>query len=419
MRIAIYWEQESWGGVDTHLLSLLQTWPSATDEFVLFYNHGNRGCERIRSQLDAIPNLRCETVHSYSYNELLRRVRPHRLLSWMRPALHFLQPLIFALNARQFRRLFSRAPKIDLLLSNDGGYPAAWGCLAALSGAKAAGIAVRVLLVHHAANRPALFMGWYEHLVDRMVNRTATVLACVSYATRHTLLERRHFNDETLRMRVIHNGVALPHIEGRDAQVFDVRQAVNASTQLLIGIVGRVEAYKGHEDIIFALGRLSEAERQQFKLVVIGAGEEGELLRLRGVAHNLGLADQVHFLGYVPEVPIRLIAQLDLLVAATRSFEGFGLTLAEAMHAGTPLLATRVGAIPEFVDDENGYLINPGDPRELAEALRNFLMNRDEWKRRAVVAQERIRQDGNRMAAEFHRLFAECMATCVEPGQPS
>lgn len=410
MRIAIYWEQESWGGVDTHLLTLLRTWPVASDEFVLFYNQDNQGFARIHAQLAEIPNLRCQEVQSGSYNELLRRVRARAGFSWLRPILHFIQPLLFVVSAWRFRRVFSSEQRFDLLLSNDGGYPAAWGCLSMLVAAKATGVPARVLLVHHAATRPALFMGWFEHLVDRVVNRTTTALVCVSYATRQTLLERRHFNDETLRVRVIHNGVTLEPLAETSAGQGGLREKVGAADGLLIGIVGRVEAYKGHEDIIFAMARLSETERRQLKLVVVGAGAEDEVSRLRVLAQNLGVAPQVHFLGYVPGASIDLIAQLDLLIVATRSFEGFGLTLAEAMHAGTPILATRVGAIPEFVDQENGMLVNPGTPRELALALGDFLENRATWQSRAKIAQVRIRQDGNRMAEEFRQLFVECVA---------
>lgn len=411
MRIAIYWEQDSWGGVDTHLLAMLSSWPAPDDAFVLFHNVGNPGFERIRSELETLRNVRCVGVPSCSYNELSRGLRASRVFGKLRHALYFLQPIAFLLMARRLSRFFVKEGNIDLMLANNGGYPAAWGCLSALLAAKSAGIASRVLLVHHAATKPALFMGWFEHLVDRMVNRTASAVACVSYATRQTLLDHRMLSDEALRLRVIHNGISLgaSALNG-SGEKFDLRQAVEAKEELLIGMAGRVEPYKGHEDLIFALARMCEEERRQFKLVVFGAGEEAELSRLRRLADSFGISNRVHFLGYVPGTPTALIAQLDLLVVATRSFEGFGLTLAEAMHVGTPVLATRVGAIPEFVDEKNGVLVNPGSPREMSMALQDFLINHDAWRQRAEYARERIQGDGKRMAEEFHQLFIECVA---------
>lgn len=411
MRVAIYWEQDSWGGVDTHLLALLSSWPTPGDAFVLFHNAGNQGFERIRSELEKLQNVRCVGVPSCSYNELSRQLRASRTFSSLRYALYFFQPIAFLLMARRLSGFFEREGGFDLMLANNGGYPAAWGCLSALLAARSAGIESRVLLVHHAATKPALFMGWFEHIVDRMVNRTASAVVCVSYATRETLLDHRMLSDETLRLRVIHNGISpVSDMGSGGGEKFDLPQAVGVKDELLIGMVGRVEPYKGQEDLIFALARLHDESRRQFKVVVLGAGEEAELSRLGRLAQRFGIGDRVHFLGYVPGPSTALIAQLDLLVVATRSFEGFGLTLAEAMHVGTPVLATRVGAIPEFVDEENGVLVNPGSPREMAMALQDFLTQRDTWRRRAEHARQRIQDDGKRMAEEFHQLFIECIA---------
>jgi len=254
-------------------------------------------------------------------------------------------------------------------------------------------------------------MGWFEHLVDYMVGSTASAVVCVSHATRQSLLDLRMLNDNMLRLRVIHNGVSVPMIvNGSSARAFDLRKAADTADELLVGIVGRVQPYKGHEDVIFAMSRLKEKQIRHLKLVVIGAGDDEELERLRRLADRFAIADRVCFLGYVPGNPTDLIAQLDLLVVATRSFEGFGLTLAEAMHVGTPVLATRVGGIPEFVDESTGMLVNPGSPEEISVALNDFLVENDMWHQRAGLAQDRIKGMGNRMVNEYHRLFIECIA---------
>lgn len=411
MRIAIYWEQESWGGVDSHLLELLPNWPTLGDEFVLFYNDGNQGFERIRPELEKLHNVRCIAVLSCSHNELARRLKGVPGYSALRYILYFFQPITFMLMVSRLSRLFAKTGDFNLLLADNGGYPAAWGCLSALLAAKRAGIRSRVLLVHHAATRPAPFMGWFEHIVDRMVSSIASAVVCVSHATRQSLLDRRMLNPDRLRLRVIHNGISpTPMAADGAARTTDLRSVVDATDELLIGIVGRVEAYKGHEDIILALARLEADRRRRLRLVVIGSGDEDEVARLRRLADRFAIGDRVNFLGYLSGRPADLIAQFDLLVVATRSFEGFGLTLAEAMHVGTPVLATRIGAIPEFVDESTGMLVNPCSPGEIAVALNDFLENPDAWRRRAGCAQGRIRGMGDRMTHEYHRLFVECIA---------
>ena len=411
MRVAIYWEQDSWGGVDTQLLELLSTWPVPDDEFVLFYNRGNAGFDRISQELEKLPYLRCVEVSSWSHIVLARRLKTVPGSAVLRYVLYVTQPITFLVMVWRLSRLFSRTGRFDLLLADNGGYPGARGNLSALLAAKRAGIGARVLLVHHEATRPAPFMGWFERCVDQVVTTAASAVVCVSYATRQSLLESRALCAETLRIRVIHNGMCpASSVHHPPPQAMALRQVLEARDELLIAVVGRVEPYKGHEDVIFALARLDPDRRRRLRLVVIGAGDDDEVARLRRLATRLLVDDRVSFVGYVPGRPVDLVAQLDLLIVATRSFEGFGLTLLEAMHVGTPVLATRVGAIPEFVDESTGRLVNPGAPQELATALDDFVSHPEAWRGRAVSARERVGKIETSMAREYRRLFVECIA---------
>lgn len=410
MRILIYWEQESWGGVDSHLLELLSTWPDSHDEFVLVYNEGNQGFQRIRAELTKIQNLRCLSVVSCAHNELSRRVRGWRGLAWMRHLLNFIQPLTFLWMVRRLRKIFAGIGKCDVLLADDGGYPAAWGCLCAVFAGRKAGIPATVLLVHHAATPPALFMGWFEALVDRYISRAATKIICVSQATRNAILERRRINDEEVPLSVIHNGVTRRSVSG-DTQTYNIRQVVSSADDLLIGILGRVEAYKGQEDMIFAAARLDKTVQQRIRIVIVGSGDQRHIARLCALADGLGIGERVHCLGYVSGSPTDLIKQLDLLVVATRSFEGFGLTLVEAMLVGTPVLATCVGAVPEFLNDRTGYLIPPASPMAMAEAFANFVEHPAAWKTRAELAKGYADRSGRSMAVEYRQTLLECVAS--------
>lgn len=406
MRVLVYWEQDSTGGVDTHLLELLAAWPNTQDEFVILHNEGNRGVERIRGELKKLPRVSLCAVRSFSFNERLRRIEG-RLA---RRFAYLLQPLWHLLSVAPLRRAMQRLGDFDVLLSNNGGYPAAWGCLSALAAAHDAGIATRILLVHHAATRPNPFMAWFEQLVDREVMRLASAITCVSWATRQTLLDYRHFDAEKVRFRVIHNQI-YPRRQGA-ATCADLRRIAGvAPGEKLVGVVGRIEPYKGQEDMLFAIARLGEAQRRRLRLVLIGSSERVERERLCGIARQLGIADRVCFPGYIEGDPVDIIRQMDLLVVATRSFEGYGLTLAEAMLAGIPILSTRVGAVPEFVDESLGCLVPPSAPHDLALALDDFLERGGEWQQRARLAQQRVQNPGRDMATEYRRLFVECMAT--------
>jgi len=411
VRILVYWEQESWGGVDTHLLELLRTWPNQTDEVVLLVNEGNIGFERLKADFSSLPHVRWVIYKSYSHNEISRRLRDSekpRFFAWF---LYLALPLTYFISVHRQSKVFRRLGAFDVLLSDNGGYPAAWGAISAIEAGARVGIRARLLLIHHSAKHPGPLMNLFERMIDSRLMCYASALVCVSHATRAELLKCRWINEATVRIRVIHNSISL-EAESVPQAVTNIRAITTTNSEIyLIGIVGRIEPYKGHEDLIFALARLSPKQRAKVQLVVIGSSTStNEVSRLNRLAHNLGVEDNLQFLGYLEGRPIDLIAQLDLLVVATRSFEGFGLTLLEAMCVSTPVLATRVGAIPEFVNGNNGLLVAPASPVELAEALVQFIEEPQLWKRRAEIAREMIMDKKTLMAHEYRRLFTECLA---------
>lgn len=417
MKILIYWEQESWGGVDSHLLSLLTSWPAPEDHFLVMVNKGNPGYLRIKNELLSIPNVFLEEVKSFSINEINYRLRQIPYIGkWIAKFIIILNPIIFPLSVLSFYKHLKPFKKFDIFLGDNGAYPGAWGTLSALMASKLLSIPVRALLVHHAASQLSQLWTGFEVIIDRMITRGASVIICVSHATKKTLLDRRRFNDELVRVRVIHNGVPRSEDKGGDYGDYGgIRRLVNLKPdQHLLGILGRVTPYKGHEDLLFALARLPDHYRIHIKAVIIGGAEGDYAGRLKRLAINLGVESQVFFAGYIPGDSSKLVAQLDLMLMLTRSFEGFGLTLAEAIRNGVPILATRVGAVEEFVAEESGKIINPGSPSEIAHALISFVDNHSDWKERADSVRCIHAFSCEAMAAEYHQLFSELIIAIKE-----
>jgi glycosyltransferase involved in cell wall biosynthesis len=104
--------------------------------------------------------------------------------------------------------------------------------------------------------------------------------------------------------------------------------------------------------------------------LVIGEGPERPALEAH--ARAMGISDSVRFLGHRNDIPT-IMASLDLLVHPT-SGEGFGLVLLEAMTQATPIVATRVGALPEIVEDGvTGVLVPPRDAPALSASIERML----------------------------------------------
>lgn len=396
MRIAIWWEQDSWGGVDTHLLTLLQNWPDANDRFVIFSNAGNQGVARVARALNKLPAVTLVSFPEGANTGLSVLTRVIR---------HFSLPLRFWLMKRRAQDVFSRNGIFDALLVDNGGYPGAWGSLAAVWAGAAAGIRTRMLLVHHCAIARAALRYNVESLIDVGVQRWATDLVAVSRATRETLIEQRGFFTVRNPIRVIHNGVDLAPANEEAAPDLRARLGI-AGDAFVVGMVGRLERYKGQEDLVLALGELPVAVLAKVVVVFVGSGETAEQQRLEAMAQKTGVASRVRFAGYVEGGAGALMRQFDLLAMLTKDFEGFGLTIAEAMSAGTPVMATRVGAVPEFVSTDIATLVQPEAPDEIAEALVEIMSNREETQRRAARARLHIsKYSGQAMARKFHRLL--------------
>jgi glycosyltransferase involved in cell wall biosynthesis len=139
----------------------------------------------------------------------------------------------------------------------------------------------------------------------------------------------------------------------------------------LVGIVGRLEEWKGQDLFLHAAARIADRHPAARFAIVGGAilGSEGSYpLRLRELTVELGIDDRVHFSGHVDDV-FPWFDAFDVCVHATAG-EPFGLVLVEAMALGTPLVATALGGPVEIVEDgRSGLLVAPGCQRALAEAV--------------------------------------------------
>ncbi len=141
-----------------------------------------------------------------------------------------------------------------------------------------------------------------------------------------------------------------------------------------------------------------------FKLEIAGDGIC--MAELQAMASELGLDDQVRFLGQISDVRVVLErASLFILPSLT---EGVSLTLLEAMACGLPVVATRVGGTPEVVvEGETGLLVSPGLPAELAQAMLNLFHDTERSKQMGFKARKRIEDifDIRRMVAKYEEMY--------------
>ena len=216
---------------------------------------------------------------------------------------------------------------------------------------------------------------------------------------------------ETLRVpprkvRRIMNGVQDPGpappervAEWRRAYGFDAETVV-------IGSVGRLrDEHKRFSDLLRAFAQVDVANA---RLLIVGDGDDRTMLE--DLARTLGVADRVVFAGYQGDT--RAFYELMDIFALASAHEAFGLVNVEAMFAGLPVVATRVGGIPEIVvDGETGWLVPPLAPDALADAIARLAADPDRRARMGAAGRERasLHFSAERYAREVYALYDEVL----------
>lgn len=157
-----------------------------------------------------------------------------------------------------------------------------------------------------------------------------------------------------------------------------------------VGYVGRISPEKGVDVALRALAQLRD-EGLDVDFEIAGGGEDEHLRELEALAASLGIAERVSFLGPLDTAALKdFYARIHALVVPSVWEEPAGLVLVEGALAGVPLVASRVGGIPEIVrDPEEALLCPPGDAAALAAALRRTLTEPEASAARAERARER------------------------------
>lgn len=216
------------------------------------------------------------------------------------------------------------------------------------------------------------------------------------------------------QLSVVPNGVDVDRFgEVPDDRIARVRESYGLDDGPVLLFVGTVMPRKGVDDLVRATSELV-ADRGYEDLQVVVAGEDdldGEYTaEVQSLAAEKGVVDAVTFAGFVPDEDLSaLYSVADAFVLPSRE-EGFGMTVTEALAAGTPVVATDVGGIPRLVDEgEQGYLVTPNAPGEVATGV-DRLLSADEAARVRMAEQSRER------ALEFswHGIAEQCCSIYEE-----
>lgn len=273
--------------------------------------------------------------------------------------------------------------------------------------ARQAGVPAVVHTEHnnHLRKRQGRFGALRTKLLGRVAARSADRIFCVSRDVYDAVTG--HGVYPAARTSVVYNGIDLSPYAAPDDRV-----ALRASLGIpagapLAGTVGRINEVKRQDLLIRAFAALRPAQPDAHLLLVGDGPQMGEL---RNLTADLGLEGVVHFAGYQSR-PAPFLKAMDAF-AVTSRIEGLPLSILEAWAAGAPVVASRVGGIPEVVEDgRTGLLFDFGDQPALVNHLSRLLADRPFAAGLADAARRdvRARFGSTVMADAYHRHYLEVL----------
>jgi len=244
--------------------------------------------------------------------------------------------------------------------------------------------------------------------IETLLARASDRLIAVSPEVRDELVALHVAPRE--KFSVVRLGIELEPRVRFDGDANEVRRRHGIPEgKFVVGWFGRMTAVKRTDDLLTMLAGVRERGVDAL-LLLVGDGDDRERLEQR--AHDLGLARSCLFLGYQEDVaPWYAICDAVVLTSAS---EGTPVTIIEALAAGRPVVATKVGGVPDVVDEgETGFLVRPHDTHALAERLE--ILAGDPVRRRAMgeLGRERMleRYAVERLVDDVDVLYRELLST--------
>ena len=360
-------------------------------------------------ELEPGPQLRTlPSLDLYRDEDPFRTPRPSEYRDWidllevgMMWTAAFPEPLTFSIRA--LRALRERRADFDIVHDNQ---VLAYGLL----GIPRLGLPL-VTSIHHPISvdrriELAQARGWsrltkrrwysFVRMQARVARRVGAIMTG-SESSRDDIL--RDFKVPPANVRVVPLGV--------DTRLFHPRQAPRVPGSI-IAVASADSPVKGIPTLLRAFAKLA-TERDASLTVVGKPAPGGPTEKLIG---ELSLGDRVRFVTGISDDDLAaLVARTEVAVVPSL-YEGFSLPAVEHMASGTPLVASRTGALPEVVGDA-AMLVSPGDPEELAAALRRLQDSPAERERLSAAAVERVQERfawsavAKATVAEYQRAIAE------------
>lgn len=251
----------------------------------------------------------------------------------------------------------------------------------------------------HTADQPADYLLKYAFhpmnvVMDNIAGRSADRIIAISSQMEAQLTERYGIGSDKVTM--ISHGVDTERFHPQTG----VHEAVS-SNKLTMLFVGRLITRKGAD---LAIEAVAAAKSEDVELLIAGTGRMEK--DLKELANDLGIAERVSFLGYVPDEELPLLYSSADATLFASNYEGFGLVLLESLASGTPVLGTPVGGVPDFISDgKNGFVL-PEEAKRFGQRIDEIASDAAKLRKMSEDARSSVAdRTWNRVAKEVEAVY--------------
>lgn len=392
-KIIIVWDSIEIGGVDKYLYNLLISKKFQKKSITILTNHNNSAKKFLENKLKNLKGINILTYYSFfciSFSSF-----PMKVIYF------FLKPFLFLFSIYKFISIF-RKKSYDVIIGQCGNYGNLRSEQAALIAASIVKIQKKILVVHHKCNKPTFFMGFINNLINFYLNKILNEIVTVSYASKKSLIKNSKFLTKKRKIKIIHNGIVVKKIKRKNYLNKYFKKEKNF---ISVCMLSRINIYKGQENLIKMLA-YKKKDFKKFNFFLIGTGERKYIDRLKYFCRNNNIHN-IKFLGFININSRKILSSFDLFLSLTTDYEGFGLSIAESMSVRTPVIATKVGAVTEVLDDKSGTLISPLNESQMYSSLIKFSDKRLTFVKKSKFAYEKVFRKFNNdlMANKYMRLI--------------
>ncbi len=272
--------------------------------------------------------------------------------------------------------------------------PAFYGIM----GARLAGVKGLVLTQHGSLPKSARLQRGLQFLAGNLKKAVA-----VSENTRFYLKD--HYGLSGKKVEMITNGVDIRAYERNDERREEVKSELGLQGSFVYGHVARLSEEKDQMTLIHAFSELAR-RINNVKLVIVGEGPAGPALL--ELAERLRVREHIVFAGAQANVPLYMNIFDVFVLSSVR--EGTPLTILEAMASGIPVIATKVGGVPDIISDGiDGILVPPKHPLRMVDAMIDLAVRSDMRRAFGVAARKKVSEKYSleKMGAEYARVYRE------------